>query len=89
MYARQKDSRLWVLIGCLAFIGMGCTHIISESVRQQAQPPLSFAELRTNPEALKGRTVILGGESYKPPTYAKAHASRFCSGPWVSRKRRS
>ena len=62
MHARKKNGRLWVLIGCLAFIGMGCTHIISESVRQQAQPPLSFAELRTNPEALKGRTVILGGE---------------------------
>jgi outer membrane lipoprotein len=37
-------------------------HVISEPLRQQAQPPVSFAELRSNPEALKGRTVILGGE---------------------------
>ena len=62
MYIRQKNRHLWVLIGWLAFAGMGCTHVISETVRQQAQPPVPFAELRTNPEALKGRTVILGGE---------------------------
>ena len=58
----RKSHYLWVLIGWLALIGMGCTHLISEPMRQQAQPPVSFAELRTNPEAFKGRTVILGGE---------------------------
>jgi outer membrane lipoprotein len=62
MYTPGKRGRLWMLIGWLALAGMGCTHIISETVRQQAQPPVSFAELRTDPEALKGRTVILGGE---------------------------
>jgi outer membrane lipoprotein len=62
MNAQQKYGRLWILIGWLALACMGCTHVISESVRQQAQPPMSFAELRTNPEALKGRMVILGGE---------------------------
>jgi outer membrane lipoprotein len=62
MHTQEKRGRLWMLIGWLALTGMGCTHLISETVRQQAQPPVSFAELRTNPEALKGRTVILGGE---------------------------
>jgi outer membrane lipoprotein len=62
MAARKKSHQLWIMLGGLALIGMGCTHVISETVRQQAQPPVAFAELRTNPEALKGRTVILGGE---------------------------
>jgi outer membrane lipoprotein len=62
MYIQGKRGRLWMFIGLLALTGMGCTHLISETVRQQAQPSVSFAELRTNPEALKGRTVILGGE---------------------------
>jgi outer membrane lipoprotein len=43
-------------------MSMGCAHVISEPLRQQAQPLVSFAELRSNPEVLKGRTVILGGE---------------------------
>jgi outer membrane lipoprotein len=62
MSIRKKRGCLWVLIGWLALVGMGCTHVISETVRQQAQPPVTFADLRTNPEELKGRTVILGGE---------------------------
>jgi len=62
MYAPKQNARLWVLVSWLAFVGMGCTHVISETMRQQAQPPVPFAELRTNPDALKGRTVILGGE---------------------------
>jgi len=51
-----------MLIGCLALMGMGCTHVISDTLRQQAQPPVSFAELRADPQALKGRTVIVGGQ---------------------------
>src|SRR5215510_11876625 len=62
MYTQGKRGHLWMFIGWLALTGMGCTHLISETLRQQAQPSVSFAELRTNPEALKGRTVILGGE---------------------------
>ncbi|HSF29145.1 MAG TPA: Slp family lipoprotein [Candidatus Tectomicrobia bacterium] len=62
MYARTNNGRLWALICSLAFIGLGCAHVISESMRQRAQPPASFSELRANPEGFKGRTVILGGE---------------------------
>jgi outer membrane lipoprotein len=62
MAAQENRGCLWVLIGWLVLTGMGCTHVISENLRQQAQPPVSFAELRTHPEALKGRTVIVGGE---------------------------
>ena len=62
MRARDKRSYCWILIGWCALAGLGCTHVISGPMRQQAQPPLSFAELRANADALKGRTVILGGE---------------------------
>jgi len=62
MSTYKQHGRLWLVIGCLTLVGMGCAHVISEPLRQQAQPPVSFAELRTDPEALKGRTVILGGE---------------------------
>jgi outer membrane lipoprotein len=62
MHTGKKSCHLWGLLGCLVLVSVGCTHVISEPLRQQAQPLMSFAELRTNPEALKGRTVILGGE---------------------------
>lgn len=62
MNVQGVRGRLWMLISCLVLTGMGCTHVVSETLRQQAQPPVSFAELRSNPEALKGRTVIMGGE---------------------------
>ena len=67
---------LWMLIGCLALTGMGCTHVISDTLRQQAQPPVAFAELRTNPEALKGRTVIVGGEILQTTNLRDGHAHR-------------
>ena len=88
MYAQETRGRLWMLIGWLALMGMGCTHVISETVRQQAQPSVSFAELRTNPEALKGRTVILGGEilqttNLRDGTRIEADAFVFACGPWL------
>jgi outer membrane lipoprotein len=62
MQAHQQRLRMWFLIGCLALVGLGCAHVVSAPLRQQAEPSIAFAELRANPEAFKGRTVILGGE---------------------------
>jgi outer membrane lipoprotein len=61
---RWSRWSLWGLIGWLVLLGMGCAHVISEPLRAQAQaePSVSFAELRANPESYKDRTVILGGE---------------------------
>jgi outer membrane lipoprotein len=50
------------LLALVALLGMGCAHTISESLRAQADPTISFAQLRENPEAYRERTVILGGE---------------------------
>lgn len=48
---------------CLVVVlASGCAHTISRAVREQAEPMVSLAQLRANPEAYKDRTVILGGE---------------------------
>jgi outer membrane lipoprotein len=44
---------------------LGCQHTISAPIRQQAEPFISFEALRKNPDAFKGRTVILGGDILK------------------------
>lgn len=60
----RRRQRLGVigLIGLVALAGAGCVHTISDAVRRQADTAISFAQLRANPEAYKGRTVILGGQ---------------------------
>jgi len=62
MSSGRGSHHLWILIGWVGFMSMGCTHVISEPLRHQAQPLASFAELRSNPEVFQGRTIILGGE---------------------------
>jgi outer membrane lipoprotein len=61
-WTRWSQWGLWGVIGWMALLGMGCAHAISESLRTQAEPVISFAQLHANPEAYKDRTVILGGE---------------------------
>lgn len=51
-----------MILSFLCFIALGCQHTISAPLRQQAQPMVPFQELRADPNAFKGRTVILGGE---------------------------
>lgn len=38
-----------------------CTHLISEKSLDRADRSVSFAELRKNPDAFRGKFVILGG----------------------------
>lgn len=47
---------------CLIFGAAGCGGVISEAVRVDSVPILSFRDLRENPEPYRGKTVILGGE---------------------------
>lgn len=53
---------LWCVLGLWVLAGLGCAHTVSQSVRQQAVPPVSFAQLRADPDAYLGRTVIFGGD---------------------------
>ncbi len=54
-----------ILLGLVCLSSLGCQHAISEALRQQAEPPVSFEALRQDPEAFEGRTVILGGDILK------------------------
>ncbi|MBW1716602.1 MAG: Slp family lipoprotein [Deltaproteobacteria bacterium] len=46
-----------VTVACLS----GCAHVISKEIRQEVDPELTFAELRKDARAHKGKTVLLGG----------------------------
>jgi outer membrane lipoprotein len=39
----------------------GCAPVLSKQLRQEAEPPIPFAELQQAPDTYKGRVVILGG----------------------------
>ena len=39
----------------------GCTHLISEKSRMQADHSIIFESMRENPDAYKGKFVVLGG----------------------------
>ncbi len=50
----------FVLVIITAFLA-SCAHVISEEVRTRADSGIVMQELFTNPEAFRGKTVILGG----------------------------
>ena len=52
----------WFFWGLAALLSAGCSHALSSAVRQQIDTTLSFAQLRTNPDAYKGHVVMLGGD---------------------------
>jgi outer membrane lipoprotein len=49
------------LILALVFFMSGCAHVISQQLREQADKELTAEMLFKNPEAYKGKVVILGG----------------------------
>jgi outer membrane lipoprotein len=53
---------VWSLMLLISMAVVGCRHTISAPVRQQAEPPLPFSELRNNPDDFTGRTIIVGGD---------------------------
>lgn len=52
---------LCVLCGLLLICLSGCGHVISHELRQQAEKGITPEVLFKDPDALKGKTVILGG----------------------------
>ncbi|HEX8949218.1 MAG TPA: Slp family lipoprotein [Dissulfurispiraceae bacterium] len=53
-------KRLILLLLILSFAG-GCAHVVSEQLRKEADGEIPPRELFGNPDAYKGRIVILGG----------------------------
>lgn len=49
-----------VALSTLLFL-TGCAHYISEPSRAQADPSITFGKLRSDPDAFRGKFVVLGG----------------------------
>lgn len=45
----------------LVLLITGCTHIISDQSLERADRSIGFSELRKNPDAYRGKFIILGG----------------------------
>ena len=54
----MRRSIIFIII---AFFTAGCAHVVSEHIRMQAVPPISIPTLFADPDAFRGKTVILGG----------------------------
>jgi outer membrane lipoprotein len=51
-----------LLLFFLVFLISGCAHVVSKSLREQADRTLTFQQVLQDPSAFKGRIVIWGGE---------------------------
>lgn len=50
-----------VIVLPLMLLSTGCTHLISEQSRGLADRTVTFGQLQDNPEAYRGKLVLLGG----------------------------
>jgi outer membrane lipoprotein len=57
-----KKIAHWACPMLVTLVTIGCAHVISEPVRRQVDTTVSLNALRANPEAFKGRMVLLGGQ---------------------------
>ena len=51
-----------VVILPLMLLSTGCSHLISEQSRGLADRTVTFSQLKDNPEACRGKLVLLGGK---------------------------
>src|SRR5512137_52274 len=61
----MESMNHWVqsfLLLLLMVLLSGCAHVISQNLRDQTDPSLTFTEVIQNPTAYKGKTVVWGGE---------------------------
>ncbi len=56
---RRYLKRLIALLAILSFAG--CAHVVSQEMRDRAEPNLDTARFFADPEAYSGKIVILGG----------------------------
>ena len=52
----------WLLVVVLLTFVSGCAHVISQDLREAADPGVTFREILNNPNAYRGRSVVWGGE---------------------------
>lgn len=56
----MKRMLLFISVAFL-LLGAGCSHVLSPAALQNVDPTLDFVEVKVNPQAYLGRTLILGG----------------------------
>lgn len=77
----------WLLWGFIAFLSAGCTHAVSSGVRQQVDTTLSLAQIRSAPDAYKGRIIMLGGDIVSTRNLAEGTLIEVLHKPLDSRDR--
>ncbi|MBP1698779.1 MAG: outer rane lipoprotein Slp [Deltaproteobacteria bacterium] len=58
----MKSRYTWFLFLVFIFLLSGCAHVISKDLRIKSDPSLTLGQVRQNPDALKEKLVIWGGE---------------------------
>ncbi len=58
----MKSRFSWFLILSFLILLPGCVHVISKDLRIKSDPSLTLTKFRQNPEAVKGKWVVWGGE---------------------------
>jgi outer membrane lipoprotein len=52
---------LLFFVASLFLLAGGCAHVLSRQALLEVDPTLSFAQVKENPDAYKGKTLVLGG----------------------------
>lgn len=56
----MKRALLLVVAPLLLLLG-GCAHVLSKDALVEVDPGIDFAQVKANPDAFKGKTLLLGG----------------------------
>jgi outer membrane lipoprotein len=56
----MKHTLLLVVLPLLLLAG-GCSHVLSREALLDVDPTIDFAEIKANPQAFQGKTLVLGG----------------------------
>jgi len=57
----MRPEQYCTLLVCIALLVAGCARVISQKALKEVDQGLSFGQLLENPEAYKGKTMLLGG----------------------------
>ncbi len=56
----MKRTLFFVVAPLVLLLG-GCAHVLSRDALLEVDPTLSYAQVKANPEAYRGKTLVLGG----------------------------
>jgi len=56
----MKRGLLFVILPLVLLLG-GCAHVLSRDALLKVDPNIDFAEVKTDPQAFRGKTLVLGG----------------------------